>query len=339
MRKQMNHKLKDYMIVLAFPVGMLMVTELICYMATGSHLIVSRVDLNSFIKNIFILTCSGIALALGMRCGRMDFSLGAQRLIACLVGGNLAIRLGLGGPMVLVFAILFGTLAGLVSGLVFITFRIPSMVSGLGVALVFECIAFAFTDGEGLRFFGNSSLKILSSTPFTIVVCMLVIIIMAVIYSLTPFGYHYQAIRSSQKIAFASGIRVFRNVMLCYIMGGALMGVAGIFDTVYKGTMDASMSMTSVSVAFYGIVCVIISFYYSRYISFPLAVLFVTVGLQGLSSCMTALGINSSGANAIQMFFLLAFTLVTYFMGESKIRKLKKQRIEEADRQWGRKQP
>lgn len=334
MNQQIKQKLHDYSIVISFPVGMLIIMELICFCATGNHLIVSSVDFNSFVRNIFIMTCSGIALSLGMRSARMDFSLGAQRLIACLIGANIAIKLGLSGFAVMIFAIIFGILAGLVSGLVFVWFRIPSMVSGMGVALVFECIAFVFTDGEGLRFFGVSNLELLSNTVFMFVFCMVVIILMAFLYTRTTFGYHYQAIRSNQKIAFSSGIKVFRNVLICYMLGGILMAVSGVFNTVYTGTMEASMSLSSVSIAFYSIVSVIIAFYYSQYVSLPIAILFVTIGTQALSSCITALGINGSGANAIKMFFLFLFTFVTYMLGQRKHRIMKKARIEQANRQW-----
>ena len=333
MSKQVKQKIKDYLIVLAFPVGMLIVMELICLLATGKHLIISKVDFNSYIKNVFILTCSGIALSLGMRSGRMDFSLGAQRLVACLIGANIAINFGISGFGVLIFAIFFGMIAGLISGLVFVIFRIPSMVSGMGIALIYECVAFAFTDGEGLHFFGNGKLTLLSSTPFTIIFCVIVISIVAILYTMTPFGYHYKAIQSNQGIAFNSGIKVFKNVIICYILGGALMSVSGIFDTVYKGAMEASMSLSTVALAFYGIVSVIIAFYYSKFTSLPVAILFVNIGMQALAACMTALGVNTSGANAINMFFLFLFTFVTYMIGQRKIRKIKKARIEEAKAQ------
>ena len=325
MNEKVKNKLKGYMIVLAFPLLMVILMEIICYLNTGYHLIISKVDLSSFVKNVFILTCTGLALSLGMRSGRMDFSLGAQRLIACLIGCNVAISLGLSGPMVLLFAILFGMLAGLVSGIIFITFRIPSMVCGLGVALVFESIAFLYTDGEGLQFFGNAKLNILSSTAFVIGICMAAIIVITILYSFTPFGYHYQAIRSNERIARESGIKVFGNVIICYLLGGGLMGISGVLDTVYKGAMNASTGMSSVAVAFYAIVNVIIAMYYSRYVSFPIAVLAVTIGLQSMNSCITALGINSQGASAIQMFFLLGFAFVTYLIGESQHKKAEAQ--------------
>ena len=74
MNQQIKQKLHDYLIVISFPVGMMIIMELICFCATGNHLIVSSVDFNSFVRNIFIMTCSGIALSLGMRSARMDFS-------------------------------------------------------------------------------------------------------------------------------------------------------------------------------------------------------------------------------------------------------------------------
>lgn len=337
MSEKVKHKLKGWLIVGAFPVGMAVAAELICLAATGSHMIISSVDLSSFVKNVFILTLSGIALSLGMASGRMDFSLGAQRLVACLIGCNIALRLDLGGIWVLLFAIIFGMLAGVVSGLIFIAFRIPSMVSGLGVALIFESVTFIFSDGEGLHFFGNAGLNILSSTAFVTVFCLVVIVIVTVIYSYTSFGYHYQAIRGNQKIAFNSGIKVFGNVIICYIIGGSLMGISGVLDTVYKGSMSSVTGMASVSVAFYSIVGVIIAMSYAKYVSLPIAVFTVTIGLQCMSSAITALRINASGANAIQMLFLLGFAFVTYQLEQRHHRRLVSERIREAQKLWAQK--
>lgn len=334
MSEKAKHKLRGILIVTAFPVVMGIAMELICLLATGSHIIISKMDLSSFIKNVFILSCAGIALSLGMRARRMDVSLGAQRLIACLIGCNIALDLGLSGIGVLLFAIFFGCLAGLVSGIIFVTFRVPSMVCALGVALIFESITFVFTDGEGVQFFGNASLEILSSTAFTIIICMTAILIVTVFYTYTPFGYHYQAIRSSQKIAFDSGIKVFRNVLICYVMGGALMAISGVLDTIYKGSMGVSAGMSSVAVSFSGMVSVLIAMYYSRYISIPIAILLATIGMQFMSSCMTALNINSSGASVIQMLFVFAFTFVTNLLNQKKQKEMKRKRIQEADRKW-----
>jgi len=334
MNSKTKQKLKGYVKVISFPLVMGIIMEVICYLSTGNHIIISKVDLNSFIKNVFILTSSGVALSLGMASGRMDFSLGSQRLIALLVGSTIALQLGLSGVGVLIFAVIFGIMAGAISGLIFVTFRIPSMVCGLGVALVFESIAFIFTDGAGVQFFGNDSLSILYSSAFVIIVCMAAIIIVTLLYSYTTFGYHYQAIRSSQKIAFNSGIKVFQNVMISYIIAGALMGLSGVFDTVYRGSMSATTGMGSVAVAFFSIVNVIIAFYYSKFISMPLAIFSVTIGMQFLNLCMTALRINSSGASAIQMIFLLLFSFGTYLINENALKKEKQIRIKESDDRW-----
>lgn len=329
-----TQKLKGYAIALAFPVGMAIVCELICLLATGDHLIVSGVDFSSFVKNCCILTFSAVALSFGMLAGRMDLSLGSQQLFGCLIGCNIAISLGLPGFMVLIFAILFGMLAGLISGLVFAALRIPSMVNGIVMALIYESITFVFTKGQGVRFFGNAQLAILSQTSFVILFCLVVLVIITVIYGYTTFGYQYQAICSSQRISMSAGIPVVRNVLICYLLGGGLIAISGVFTTVYSSVMECVTGMGSVATTFFGLVGVIIAQYYSRYINFPIAVLFSTVGLRCLTALASALHINSAGASALQMLFLLVFTFVTGLIEVSKLNKQKKARIAEADRQW-----
>jgi Ribose/xylose/arabinose/galactoside ABC-type transport systems, permease components len=156
----------------------------------------------------------------------MDLSLGAQRVAGTIVGGLAAQALGLTGIWYLVFAIVFGLIFGGLVGLAFVTFRVPPLVLGIGLACILECVGFALSDGIGLKIVGVPGTAILSNASFTIVVIGIMVVFMLVLMTYTRFSYNFRAVRGSQQIARNSGIDIFKNVALCYTIAGALVCIS-----------------------------------------------------------------------------------------------------------------
>ena len=136
-------------------------------------------------------------------CG-VDTSTGSQMYLACIIGGNIALSLNLGGVGVLAFSMLFGMLAGGFVGFLFINMRILPMVLGLGISLVYECISFSMYNQQGLNLFGKPGVSILSNWGFIIVVTLLVMLVMTYLFQYSGFGYNRRAIQGNQKLASTS---------------------------------------------------------------------------------------------------------------------------------------
>ena len=142
--------------------------EVIAQIFTGSHVISSALDIRNLIRSAGISSAIAFALSMNITSGRMDLSLGAQRVAATILGGVVAESLGLGGIWVLIFALIFGTVLGAVVGVLYVTLRIPPMVLGIGMACIYECFGFAATDGVGLRLVGTEGVALLSNMNFTL---------------------------------------------------------------------------------------------------------------------------------------------------------------------------
>jgi ribose transport system permease protein len=136
--------------------------EIICRAKMGRHVFNTALDVQNYVRNVGISACTALALSYNLGHGRFDLSLGAQRMLVAIIGGNLAIKLGLGAPGIILFALAFGFIAGSLVGLLFVAIRIPAMVLGVGMGLVYECIAFAGSESLGLQLYGALGVENLS---------------------------------------------------------------------------------------------------------------------------------------------------------------------------------
>ena len=147
----------------AIPAAVWLIMELLNLAFCGVHTLNSTVDYTTLMRNLVTSFCFALGLNCNLPVGRMDTSTGSQMYLACIIGGNIALSLNLGGVGVLVFSMLFGMLAGGFVGFLFINMRILPMVLGLGISLVYECISFSMYNQQGLNLFGKPGVSILSN--------------------------------------------------------------------------------------------------------------------------------------------------------------------------------
>lgn len=299
--------LKKALIILAFPVVMFLVMEFIVFMLKGTHIISSVLDIKNLIRSTGITAATAFALSLNLTSGRMDLSLGAQRMMGTILGGVLALRLGLSGVWILVFSIVFGLISGAIVGLVFTFLRIPPMVLGVGMACIYECAGFVFTNGAGLQVAGVDGISFLADSNVTIAVMAAVAVFMFILTSFTQFSYELRAIRGSQRIAKDSGINVFRNVFLCYTIAGGIVVIGGVFETAFCGTMAASMGLASSGTVMSCMFAMQLGMYLSRWSNQAIGMLVASLTLKIFTTALTALKISSALSSSIEMILFLAF--------------------------------
>ena len=151
MKPKISRKWKNAHITLAFPAVTWLVMNVLCLLTMQRGVIASMLDVQNYVRNVGISACTAMALSYNLGHGRFDLSLGAQRMMVAIVGGNIAIRLGLGTWGVILCSLTAGLLFGALVGVLFATTKIPAMVLGVGVAFVYECVAFVSSGSQGLH--------------------------------------------------------------------------------------------------------------------------------------------------------------------------------------------
>ncbi len=326
----MNPRVKNILLTIAFPLVMLIAMELIVYFAMGTHVIKSVLDIKNQIRDIGVATTIALALSMNLPSGRFDLSLGAQRLAATTIGGLIAIQLGFSGIGLLLTTLLFGLLFGAIVGVVFVLTRVPPMVLGIGMALLYETVAFVGSDSKGLQLFGVEGIGILTDINFTIAVVVLVTAIVMILLGYTKFGYHLRSIQGSQHIARSSGINVFKHAVLCYTFAGGLVSISGAFVAAFEGGMGTAMGFSTNGAVVVNAFPMFLGGYLARWSNPAVGILAATVTIRFFAAGLSGLKLSSEVTNVINMIAFLALLVFLANQDLIKNRRARKARIAQA---------
>lgn len=315
--------------IIAIPVVVYLLMELICIIFADAHIISSKLEVDNLIKTTCVMTFSAIALSLNMSGGRMDFSLGAQQMVACVVGGNIAFSLGLGPIGVLGFCILFGVIAGTIVGCLFVITRIPSMVLGVGMALIYECIAFAWSF-NGFQLYGKGDMVVLGTVEFEFIALVIIVLIFYFVFSYTKFGYHYRAIQGSQMVAKSMGINIFINCIVCYAISGGLIAASGVFNTAYTGSLASSMGLASTGTTFTALLAVFVANYLGQYTNRAIALFIGALTVRILSYGLITLQLPAPAVEVVNYVCLLLFLVYQGYIVRKNDNDMRRVRCKEA---------
>ena len=328
--ERLGKTLKNIGITLLFPIVMLILMELVS-LTQNTHIIVSSLDIQNLIRQTGVTTLIACALSFNLTCGRMDLSLGAQRLIGVIIGGNIAMKLGFNGIGLLIFAFLFGLVFGAVTGFAFVITKVPAMVLGIGVGLVYEAIAFIATDGVGLNIFGVQGMNILTSELFNVSVVVIFVLLIMYVLEYTTYGYHLRAIQGSQRISKAAGINVYLNAILSYSFAGGAVCVAGILDAAINNGMPCATGFTSNGSTMSNLFPMFLGLYLARWSNQPIGILAASLTLKIFALGLVRLNLNSSMTNVVTMALFLLFLIFLANENSGKVKRAEKARIAMAE--------
>lgn len=300
--------LKGVLITLALPAAVWLIMEVIVFASQGEHVISTVLDVRNLIRSSGISAAIAFALSMNLTSGRMDLSLGSQRIAGTIMGGVIAEMLGLNGIWVLVFAILSGIVFGGIVGILYVTLRIPPMVLGIGMACIYECVGFAVTGGVGLRLVGTPGVELLSNMNFTIAVVTVIVVVMLVLMTYSKFSYEFRAVQGSQKIAQNAGINIFANVAICYTVAGVVVAISGVLDAAFAGSMAASMGLTSNGSVMVNMFPMMIGCtFLSKYINQSIGIVSAAVALRIFAMGLSCFNVSEAVSSCINMALFILF--------------------------------
>ncbi len=327
---KVQEKIKHMLYTLAFPFVAWIIMEVLCLIFQDRHVFNSILDIQNYARNVGISVCTALALSYNLGNGRFDMSLGAQRMMSAIIGGNLAISLGFGTAGVIVFAVVIGIIGGAFVGILFVTTRIPPMVLGIGMALVYECMAFAGSNSQGLQLYGVPQVAGLSSMYLAIGVVVAAVLFVMVLDRYTKFGFYNRAISGSQKIAHNCGINIFTHAVGCYTIGGGLVAFSGLFDAGFKGVMGAELGFSSNSSVMTNCFPMFLGKFIARWSSEAVGILFATMSIRLFQLGLSVLKFSSTAQQVFTSALFLIFLIVRANEFIFKQRRAKSQRIAQA---------
>lgn len=194
--------------------------------------------------SILVLVAVGQAIVLITR--NVDLSVGSVMGLTAYLTGRLFIDVpGIPIAVVVVAAVVFGALLGLVNGALVAFAKVPAMVITLGTLYAYRGINVLWTGSDRVnasdmpKDFLALGTGQLVGIPILTIVALVVLAGAAWYMKNTRGGREYYAIGSDPAAAELYGLRVTRRVLTAFVVSGALAGLAGVFYAARYGTINS----------------------------------------------------------------------------------------------------
>jgi len=302
----MNGKIKRFLITLTLPICVYL---LFCILA-GERFANLNVLRAIFIQSFIPLLCAyGMVFGRAMR--MLDLSIGSRIIAASMIGGVMTIRYDLGVLGLVAITIVVCLLLGVICGLVFTFFKIPSIVVSLVIAMVFEVIGAKVTGGMG--FLGIPvELAILGKMPYNLITVLVTTLLFYFVYYRTKFCYNVRAISGDELIAKGNGIKIAKTKFLAYVVGSLFLGIAAIIQMSYATSMSAKLSMESLAMAFKPLMAMIIGVQLQDDVGLPGGIFIGAFMISSLFSGLVAMGLPATTQDiALGVFLVIVVSIST----------------------------
>ena len=297
--------------------------------ATGHEGFGVGADLRTIVVNTVYSGFIALAVSYNLTSGRFDFSVGAVLILSVIVGGTLAKEWN-AGPVALVLLIVgVGMALGLCSGLIYIALRLPPMVTSLGVAMIYEAIAFKINKANGIRLIGKFDLLIWAQTPYNLILLGCALLLLILLLNFTQFGYDCRSLRTGQKNAVEVGVNENRNAVLCYIIAGGLMACAGVIYLCQYAYIAPKTGLSSSSFLMSAFLPMFIGGALEKYSDRNIGVIMGALVQACISSGLVKMGVSSSLKTVFDGAIVLLFLVYvsnSYKFGLYRAYRQKKQR-------------
>lgn len=273
-----------------------------------------------------VLGVMSIGLALVIISGHMDLSVESVAALGAMAVGILFCSAGIGMgvalspewlmvPVSLLVALAVGGLVGVLNGFLVVKVGMNAFIITLASYIWVRGLVVAVSGGRSaqdlapaIRWFG---IQRIAGLPLTAWIAILCFVGFSLVMAKTPFGRHLIMIGGNETATFRAGIRVKRNLIIAFVLAGAIAGLAGWLLAIRTSGATANLGVGLLFNAFAAVVIGGVSLK-GGVGSLP----GVYAGVLLLSSINTAINLMGLPANFTQVihgFLVLAAVLLDTF--------------------------
>jgi ribose/xylose/arabinose/galactoside ABC-type transport system permease subunit len=162
--------------------------------------------------------------------GGLDLSVGSIMAVSTVLVGSVLMS-----RMPIVLAILVGVgvgaLAGLVNGTIIVTTGVPAFIATMGMMGIAKGVSLIIGAGKDMSIFPKAFTMIGTGLKWPGIILVLCVLFIFFILSRTRLGFNAFAIGGNSTVSRLSGVKVKRNQVIYYVIGGFLAGLAGVMYT------------------------------------------------------------------------------------------------------------
>lgn len=305
-KKKMKKKSINVIRTFIFPVVIWLFFAILIQLKGGTNIYVSAASIQDIFQTSSLSVIIAIGVALPLSGGRWDFAPGAIMVVTGIIAGNIAINNHIGVIGLIGLSLLIAVALSLFEGMIYILFRVPTMIVSLGIVMLYEAVSGLLYDGSGVRLFMYEDLSVLARQPYCYIVMALVLLTFWILMKYTKFGFDTKSLGSNALLAVNNGVNEKKNILLTYLVVGLFLGVAALMNA-SKAVVAPESNLSSTNLMFSSMGAVLVGLYLSKYINMSLGLLSGTIAMSALSKGLTVYGMPSSLNNIILGIFIVVF--------------------------------
>lgn len=269
---------------------------IVCNLVTGGKFLAANNMLTVLIQSVFY-TFVGWGMVFIFTPGITDLSIGATVILAANIGAVCAMDFGMGYAGLIIMTILSAMILQLVSVLCSVQLKIPSWISGLGMALIYEAVLNIYVNQRALTAGSNlimlKDYRALGQQPVMIVALIIGLVAAYILFNRTTLGFNIEAVGNNDGVASAMGINKKKVILLGALIGGFFIGVGGLLQESYVGKFYSQTGLASLSSIFRSLAILLLAQSFSKIFTMPVGVLISSVLVMGLFNFLTIIGVPS----------------------------------------------
>jgi rhamnose transport system permease protein len=219
-------------------------------------------NLSAILSNAAILMIVAAAQAVILITRNLDVSVGSIMGFAAYLTADFAARNpGVGAALVLMPLAIGGAL-GALNGLLVAYGRVSPLIATLGTMSVYRGLTYVYAHGQEVtsnrlpRWMIELADARISGVPILVLLSAAVVCLLAAFLRFYPIGRRMYAVGSNPEASAFFGLRTQRIVLLAYVVGGVMCGLAGFLYAARVGTVTVILAsgweLTSLAAAVIG---------------------------------------------------------------------------------------
>lgn len=310
--KVIKNLISKYALMLAVPILLFVVLSIIFHGVIGTN------NIPSLMQQAVASAILGWGVLFNIKVGNWDFSVGSVVLLSAIIGGNIAVRLNWGFAGLLIFCLLVAVLAGVVVGLVYYFLKIPTIITSIGMLLIYESISSYAFEGQGIYLTGWN---LLGNTEIVIIAIVAAATAYLIFYR-SSIGYNVRAVGNNMNIAAQNGLNVYRVKAVAIAIAGLFAGLYAFISLGTSGVQKTVSSMGTMGTCFDAMMCVFVGMSITRRGNLVAGIFCGSLVIQLVKLALMAIGIPSEyNSIFIAIFVLIFMTMDAYTNNRAPRRK------------------
>lgn len=310
--KVIKNLISKYALMLAVPILLFVVLSIIFHGVIGTN------NIPSLMQQAVAPAILGWGVLFNIKVGNWDFSVGSVVLLSAIIGGNIAVRLNWGFAGLLIFCLLVAVLAGVVVGLVYYFLKIPTIITSIGMLLIYESISSYAFEGQGIYLTGWN---LLGNTEIVIIAIVAEATAYLIFYR-SSIGYNVRAVGNNMNIAAQNGLNVYRVKAVAIAIAGLFAGLYAFISLGTSGVQKTVSSMGTMGTCFDAMMCVFVGMSITRRGNLVAGIFCGSLVMQLVKLALMAIGIPSEyNSIFIAIFVLIFMTMDAYTNNRAPRRK------------------